>query len=150
MDGLFCEGSYTEDEGIVQDVDCTQVVKLTRGTGTRAYFSMHNGLGRQFARWATPEMVWAGAATAYDQGVDGVAMADHLWTPQGWPWTAQEYDTLRLLPHPELLATADKLYMVRTRQGTGHLHGLAARQDEGSAPGACRRGLHRGFLSHGR
>ena len=116
VDGLFCEGSYTENEGIVQDVDCTRVVKLTRGTGTRAYFSMHNGLGRQFARYATPEMIWAGAATAYDQGVDGVAMADHLWTPQGWPWTAQEYDTLRLLPHPELLATADKLYMVRTRK----------------------------------
>ena len=116
VDGFFCEGSYTENEGVVQDVDCASVVKLTRGTGTRAYFSMHNSLGRQFARYATPEMIWAGAATAYDQGVDGVAMADHLWTPSGWPWTAKEYDTLRLLPHPELLATADKYYMVRTRK----------------------------------
>ncbi len=114
VDGFFCEGSYTEDEGVVQDVDCTPVVKLTRGTGSRAYFSFHNSLGRQFARYATPEMIWAGAANAYDQGVDGIAMGDHHWTPSGWPWTAKEYDTLRLLGHPELLASADKYYMVRT------------------------------------
>ena len=116
VDGFFCEGSYTEDEGIVQDVDCTSMVKLTRGTGSRAYFAFHNNLGRQFARIATPEMVWAGAANAYDQGMDGFAMGDHLWTPNGWPWTAQEYDTLRLLGHPKLLASADKLYMVRSSQ----------------------------------
>ncbi len=114
VDGFFCEGSYTENEGVVQDVDCAPVVKLTRGTGSRAYFSFHNFLGRQFARYATPEMIWAGAANAYDQGVDGIAMGDHLWTPSGWPWTAKEYDTLRLLGHPELLASADKYYMVRS------------------------------------
>ena len=114
IDGFFCEGSYNEDEGMVQDVDCTTMIQLARGTRCRVIFASHNNLGRQFARHATGPMIWAGAANAYDQGVDGIAMADHCWTPHGWPWTADDYHTLRLLGNPKLLAVADKYYMVRS------------------------------------
>ena len=130
IDGFFCEGSYNEDEGLVQDVDCTTLVQLARGTGCRVNFACHNNLGRQFARHATPPMIWAAAANAYDQGVDGIAMADHLWTPHGWPWTADEYHTLRLLGHPKLLAAADKYYMVRsTTRNVASMNWMPGRAD---------------------
>lgn len=97
-----------------QDLDLKPVVKLTRGTGCRVLYAFHNTLGRQLARYTTPEMIWAAAANTYAQGADGFGIGDHHWTPNGWPWTAQEYNTLRLLGHPELLETADKLYHVRS------------------------------------
>ncbi len=31
--------------------------------------------------------------------------------PNGWPWTDEDYETLRPLGHPDLLATADKHYL---------------------------------------
>lgn len=114
VDGLFCVSSYGEDEGMDQDLDLKPIVKLTRGTKCRVLYAFHNNLGRQLARYATPTMIWAAAANTYTQGADGFGIGDHHWTPNGWPWTAQEYNTLRLLGHPELLATVNKLYHVRS------------------------------------
>ena len=114
IDVFFYESSYSEDEGMVQDIDCTHLVKLTRGTSSRVHMTLHTSLGRQFAKYATPAMIWAGAANAYDQGADGIAIGDHHWTPNGWPWTAEQYNTLRQLGYPQLLATANKYYMVRS------------------------------------
>jgi hypothetical protein len=53
------------------------------------------------------------------RGAAGFGIGDAHWTPNGWPWTDQEYHTLRLLGRPELLATADKLYHVRSERGEG-------------------------------
>ena len=114
VDGLFCVSSHGEDEAMDQDLDLKPVVELTRGSGCRVLYAFHNTLGRQLARYSTPTMIWAAAANTYAQGADGFGIGDHHWTPNGWPWTAQEYDTLRLLGHPEHLATADKHYHVRS------------------------------------
>ena len=139
VDGLFCESSYTEEEGVDQDVDLAPVVALTRGTRCRVYYAFHTNLFRQFARSATPAMIWAAAANAYDQGVDGFAIADHVWTPNGWPWTPREYETLRLLGHPELLAHADKHYLVRSdireEASVGWLPGRSTQLPKELAPG---------------
>ena len=116
VDGLFCESSQSEEEGLDQDVDLSAAVKLARGTGCRVYSVFHNGLGRPLARYATPSMIWAGAANAWDQGVDGFGIGDHLWAPNGWPWTAQEYETLRPLGHPKLLETANKVYLAHSNR----------------------------------
>ena len=130
IDGFFCTGSYNEDEGLVQDVDCTTLVQLARGTKCRVNFAYHNNLGRQFATYATAPMIWATAANAYDQGVDGIATADHHWTPHGWPWTADEYHTLRILGDPKLLQTADKYYMVRsTTKNFASMNWMPGRSD---------------------
>lgn len=114
VDGLFCVSSHGEGETGDQDVDLKPVVELTRGTGCRVLYAFHNALGRQLARYTTPTMIWAAAANTYAQGADGFGIGDHHWTPNGWPWTAQDYETLRLLGHPDLLATADKHYHVRS------------------------------------
>src|SRR5437870_4622286 len=105
-----------------QDLELQPVVKLTRGTGCRVLACFTNTLSRQLRRYATQPMIWAAAANAYDQGADGFGLGDAHWTPNGWPWLNDEYQTLRLLGEPALLATADKLYHVRSDRSEGRLN----------------------------
>ncbi len=114
VDGLICVSNDVET--MDQDLDLEAVVRLTRGHSCRVLASFCNTLMRQIQKYATPPMIWAAAASAYAQGADGVGLGDAHWTPNGWPWTSDEYSTLRLLGHPELLATADKHYHVRSAQ----------------------------------
>src|SRR6185295_7058793 len=46
-------------------------------------------------------------------------LGDAHWSPNGWPWSEDEYQTLRMLGYPELLATADIFYHVRSEKGQG-------------------------------
>lgn len=156
VDGLFCESSFTEEEGVDQDVDLAPVVALTRGAPCRVYYAFHTNLYRQFARSATPAMIWAAAANAYGQGADGFAIADHVWAPNGWPWTPREYEALRLLGHPEMLAQADKHYLVRSdirdEATTGWLPGRSIQLPRELDPGESHRVTFRvaDDLQHGR
>lgn len=111
VDGLICS---TAGEVMDQDLNLSRAVELTRRTECRVLAAFSNALGRQFQQYATPPMIWAAAANAYDQGADGFGLGDEHWTPHGWPWLSDEYQTLRLLGHPDLLATADKIYRVRS------------------------------------
>ena len=97
-----------------QDLDLAPVVALTRGTGVRVLAGSRGTLGRQLEANATREMIWASAALAYFHGADGFGLCDGMWAPNGWPWTSDDYQTLRLLGHPDMLATADKRYMARS------------------------------------
>ena len=101
-----------------QDIDLSGAVELTQGTECSVVAAFSDQLGRQLERAATQRMIWAAAANAYDAGADGFAIVDYHWTPNGWPWTSEEYQTLRLLAHPEMLATADKVYRARFGRGT--------------------------------
>jgi len=118
VDGFICVGS--EEERMDQDLDLASVVQLTRGTDCRVLASFSNTLYRQLEKYATPPMIWAAAANAYAQGADGFGLGDAHWTPNGWPWTHHEYQTLRLLGSPEMLATANKLYHLRSERIDSH------------------------------
>ncbi len=129
VDGLICQPGLTQGP-VDQDPDLSGAVALTNGTQCRVLASFQNVLGRQLKQYATPPMIWAAAANAYAQGADGFGIGDAHWTPNGWPWTHDEYQTLRLLGHPEMLATADKLYRVRSEtqgvtKGVGWAPGVA-------------------------
>jgi len=113
VDGLICLPALMEDP-MDQAPDISAVVKLTRGTNCRVLPALNDTLGRQFEQYATAPMTWAAAANAYDQGADGFGISNYHHSPNGWPWTAEEYEKFRLLGHPDLLATADKLYRVRS------------------------------------
>ena len=113
VDGLICQPGLTQGP-VDQDPDLSGAVALVSGTQCRVLASFQNVLGRQLKQYATPPMIWAAAANAYAQGADGFGIGDAHWTPNGWPWTHDEYQTLRLLGHPEMLATADKLYRIRS------------------------------------
>ncbi len=129
VDGLICQPGLTQGP-VDQDPDLSGAVALTNGTQCRVLASFQNVLGRQLKQYATPPMIWAAAANAYAQGADGFGIGDAHWTPNGWPWTHDEYQTLRLLGHPEMLATANKLYRVRSEtrgvtKGVGWAPGVA-------------------------
>ena len=123
VDGLVCLSPYkkeTPTDRIVlldQDPDVSSAVELTRGTRCRTLAALTTYLGRTPHKHATAPMIWAAAANAWDRGVDGIGIADGMWAPNGWPWTSDEYETLRLLGHSDLLATADKVYRAYSGDG---------------------------------
>ena len=120
VDGLICISPYKKETPqnallmLDQDLDLSAAVQLTRGTGCRVLAGFTSFLGRQLESNATPPMTHAAAALSYDQGADGFGVCSGAWSPNGWPWTPTEYATLRSLGHPELLATEDKMYKVRS------------------------------------
>ena len=114
VDGLICLSGQAEGS-IDQDLDLEAAVDLVRGTPCRVLAGCSNLLGRQRHHYAPAPMFWAAAANAYAQGADGFGLANAHWGPQGWPWIKDEYHTLRLLGHPDLLETADKIYRARSQ-----------------------------------
>ena len=131
VDGLICitaTKKETPTDPIVvldQDVDVSPAVELTRDAPCRVLAGFTTHLGRQLAREATQPMIWGAAANAYARGADGFGICNAMWTPNGWPWSATEYETLRLLGHPDLLATADKTYRALSQaSGRGHANSL--------------------------
>ena len=120
VDGLLCQpGLMIKFSPVEQDVDLSDAVELVSGTDCRVLVALRTFLGRQLERSATEPMIWAAAANAYAQGADSFGIADPCWFPNGWPWTSEEYQTLRLLGNPDMLATADKHYRVRSDAGRG-------------------------------
>ena len=118
VNGIICQPGQAEVP-MDQDFDLSDAVKLTSETECRVLAAFRNHLGRQLKQYATPPMIWAAAANAYAQGADSFGIADACWLPNGWPWTSEDYQTLRLLGHPDMLATADKLYRARSQPRTG-------------------------------
>ncbi len=113
IDGLLCLSG--EGDGYVDTATpISSAVELAAGKACRVFSGFNSQLGRRDF-YAPAEITWAAAANAYDQGADGFGFCDHHWTPEGWPWRTSEYQTLRLLPHPDLLAHADKIYRARSR-----------------------------------
>ncbi len=113
VDGLVCCPGLMEAP-LEHNFDLSHLVALARGTSCQIVHGFSDLLGRQLRRAATQPMVWAAAANAYAQGADGFAIVEYHWTPNGWPLTEKDHGTLRLLSHRDLLATADKLYRVRS------------------------------------
>lgn len=126
VDGLVAITPHkkeTRDGSILfldQNLNLAPAVELTRKTGCRVLAGLASSTGRQLAKVATPEMTWAAAALAYDSNADGFGFCSGMWTPDGWPWESEQYTTLRLLGHPDLLATADKTYLAPSQaMGSG-------------------------------
>ena len=118
VDGLICmpdmSHSTPGNSELDQHMDLSEAVDLVNGSNCRVFYGLRNIIGRDLKQYATPQMTWAAAANAYSQGAHGFGVAEAMWSPNGWPWTSEEYDTLRILGHPEMLAMADKLYRVRS------------------------------------
>lgn len=112
VDGLVCLTTYRSM--LDQDIDLAAAVELTRGTPCRVLSGFEGSLGRQLESNATAPMIWAAAANAYDRGADGFGICEGMWAPNGWPWTGEDYQTLRILGHPDILATANKIYRARS------------------------------------
>ena len=109
VDGLVCMNGIG-DAVMTQCWSMEPLKKLVGNSDCRLVAGFNNLLQSQFHRSATQAMTWAAAANAWDDGADGFAVVDYHWTPNGWPLTAEDYQTLRVLGHPELLRFRDKDY----------------------------------------
>ena len=109
VDGLVCMNGMGE-AGMTQTWSLEPLKKLAEGSSCRLVAGFSDLLHSQFHRSATQSMTWAAAANAWDDGADGFAIVDYHWTPNGWPLTADDYQTLRVLGHPELLRIREKDY----------------------------------------
>ena len=128
VDGLVCQPGLLQGP-MDQDIDLSAVNELVSGTECRVLVGVSTSVGRQLSKAASPPMLWAAAANAYAQGADGFGFAGAGWLGRGWPWRGDEYGTLRPLAHPELLATADKLY--RAHSAPSPPPGLSRHPQEG-------------------
>lgn len=63
---------------------------------------------------ATIEMIRGAACNYWDQGIDGLYIAQWFGN---WPYDATFYEKLRELPHPDVMAPKDKSYYVPTTTG---------------------------------
>ena len=131
VDGLICITASKKETPrnsrllLDQALDLRPAVALTRGTHCRVLMGFRGYLGRQLESHATAPMIHAAASLAYEQGADGFGLCDGMWAPNGWPWTDEDYETLRPLGHPDLLATADKHYVARSlARGADSTEGL--------------------------
>ena len=123
VDGFICLGNH--ESFLDQQLDLTAIRQVTHNTSCRVLVGLCCNLGRQLESSATPPMIWAAAALAYAQGAEGVGLCDGMWAPNGWPWQAEDYQTLRLLGHPDLLQTADKVYLARSYARNGQKEGMS-------------------------
>ena len=103
VDGLVCLSPYkkeTPQDSIIlleQDIDLSAALETRKATSCRVLAGLSGYLGRQLESSVTAEILWTAAALAYDRGADGFGLANGSFHPNGWPWSAEEYQTLRLL-----------------------------------------------------
>jgi hypothetical protein len=117
VDGLICltTNRIPNTPMLDQDLDLAAALKVAEGSDVRVLAGFEGPLGTVQEKEATPPMIWAAAANAFADGADGFGICMGTWVPDGWPWTEGQYTTLRVLGHPNLLATADKTYRALSR-----------------------------------
>lgn len=94
--------------------DFKPLVEAAQGSDCRIHAAIHSGLDSDRLSSPSIEMVRATACNYYDQGVDGLYLAH--WFAY-WPYEPEFYETMRELPHPDIMAPKDKIYFVPTDVG---------------------------------
>ena len=110
VDALVPE-MFAQNYFIKMAADYGEFTRLTAATGCRVLGPVNSMLSSDRLLDAPLPMVRALAATAWDQGVDGLYVNEwfHLW-----PYGAEFYEKLRELPYPGIMESADKFYFVPT------------------------------------
>jgi len=88
-----------------------ELVSLARDTKVKIINGISTTVHHDAFYYAPREMMVAQAANGYDVGAQGVFHATYY--PSGYPYIDADYESLRYLAHPELLAHKDKHYAVR-------------------------------------
>ena len=120
-----------ENFGLTSLIDPTAdfrpLVEATHKTDARVLAGLRNSVDSDRLDTANIEMIRAAACNYWEQGVDGLCLVH--WT-NNWPFDGAFYETLRELPHPEVMAHKDKFYLIPTppgrfREDTKADHGLS-------------------------
>ena len=89
----------------------TELVEAARGTSVRIVKGISTSIVHDAYPCATREMQVAQATNAYAAGARGVFFATYF--PNGYPYTDADFENIRYMGHPELLAHKDKHFAVR-------------------------------------
>ena len=104
------------DKPLNQMTDFSEVLGVTRGTKTRVHAALANSVKSDRLDFASASAMRAAACNYLAQGVDGLFLT--TWHGE-WPYEDSFYGKLRELPHPDIMAPRDKLYMLpNTQEGT--------------------------------
>ncbi len=105
------------------NLDFRPLLALTRDTSCRVVPALHSAVGSDRLGDGPIAMTRAQACNYWDQGVDGLYLAQWF---HHWPYEADFYERLRELPFPDIMATRDKYYYVPTGSSFGTQPGAEA------------------------
>lgn len=95
-------------------LDLGPLVSAARGSGCRIHGYLPSTVDSDRLMESTLPVTRAGACNLWDQGVDGLYVAQWF---NHWPYRGSFYERLRELPHPEVMAPRDKHYFLQTTTG---------------------------------
>ncbi len=95
-------------------LDLGPMVSAARGTDCRIHGYLPSTVDSDRLMESTLPVTRAAACNLWDQGVDGLYVAQWFST---WPYRSSFYERLRELPHPDVMAPRDKHYFLQTTTG---------------------------------
>ena len=93
------------------NLDFRPLLALTRDNDCSVVPALHSGVGSDRIGEGPIAMIRAQACNYWDQGVDGLYLAQWF---HHWPYEADFYERLRELPFPDIMGARDKYYYVPT------------------------------------
>ncbi|MDE2964387.1 MAG: hypothetical protein OXU26_10770 [Acidobacteriota bacterium] len=95
-------------------LDLGPMLSAARGTDCRIHGYLPSTVDSDRLMESTLPITRAAACNLWDQGVDGLYVAQWFST---WPYRSSFYERLRELPHPDVMAPRDKHYFLQTTTG---------------------------------
>lgn len=95
-------------------LDLRPMVAAVRGSGCRVHGYLPSTVDSDRLLESTLPITRAAACNLWDQGVDGLYVAQWF---NNWPYGSAFYERLRELPHPDVMAPRDKHYFMQTTTG---------------------------------
>lgn len=92
-------------------LDLKPLVAAAHGTKTRVLGAIYAEVHSDRRMDATTEMIRGGACNYWSQGVNGLLLEQWFGF---WPYQSEFYETLREIPHPDIMAPKDKSYFLLT------------------------------------
>jgi hypothetical protein len=103
--------AFSGPELVDPATDFRPLVGLAKDSDCRIYGTIQSHLDSDRLSEGTIAMQRAIASNYWAQGIDGLYLAHWF---NNWPYEAAFYESLRELPHPDIMAPKDKFYMVPT------------------------------------
>ena len=113
--------------------DFRPLVEAVKGSDCRAFATINSIVSSDRLLSGTIEMTRATACNYWQQGVDGLYLAQ-WFAGANWPYRADFYAQLREIDHPDIMAPKDKFYTVMTKGDYGGTRGIPASEAQPTLP----------------
>ena len=113
--------------------DFRPLVEAVKGSDCRAFAAINSIVSSDRLLSATIEMTRATACNYWQQGVDGLYLAQ-WFAGANWPYRADFYAQLREIDHPDIMAPQDKFYTVMPLGDYGGTRGVPPSEPQPKLP----------------